>query len=370
MYMFVSDIKQALLITVTTFLTSCIIMPLMKWVAHHIGAIDVPRKDEKGRHIHKNPIPKLGGLGIFLSFLVGYMLFGIHSVQMNSILIGSFLIVLTGVIDDVHSLRASQKLIGQLAAAFVTVFYGGILLNDITAFGFYINFGIWAYPLTIFFIIACVNIINLIDGLDGLSGGITSIFYVTIGIIGFCQGRSGTMVMLLTFIMLGSTLGFLVYNFYPAKIFAGDCTMFMGYIISIITLLEFKGPALTSFFVPLMVLSIPILDTLFAIIRRTLKGQPIFSADKEHLHHQLLGMNFSQRTTVLIIYGINILFAMASIFYTLKDPSIGIAIYIVLFILVVWFVLHTTIISEKGYQKIHQLEQSVKEKINKNKINK
>lgn len=368
--MFGNDINQAILITLVTFLVSCFIMPLMKWLAHHIGAMDIPRSDENNRHIHKKPTPKLGGLGIFLSFLVGYMLFGIQSIQMNSILIGSFIIVLTGIIDDVKSLRASQKLVGQLLAACVIVFYGGILLSNISFFGFSVDFGILAYPLTIFFLVACVNIINLVDGLDGLSGGITSIFYLTIGIIGFFQGRSGSMVMLLTFIMLGSTLGFLLHNFYPAKIFAGDCTMFMGFMIAIITLLEFKGTALTSLFVPLMILGIPILDTLFAIIRRMLKRQPIFSADKEHLHHQLLGMNFSQRTTVLIIYGINILFALSSIFYTLKDPYLGIIIYVILFILVVWFVLHTTIISEKGYRKVQQFESAVKQKIRKPKQDK
>lgn len=367
--MFGNDINQAVLITLVTFLTSSLIMPVMKWLANHIGAMDIPRDDEHQRHIHKKATPKLGGLGIFLSFLFGYMLFGVQSIQMNSILIGSFIIVLTGIIDDVKSLRASQKLIGQFLAACVIVFYGGILLNNITCFGFSIDFGIWSYPLTLFFIIGCVNIINLIDGIDGLSGGITSIFYLTIGIIGFFQGRSGSMVMIITFIMLGSTLGFLLHNFYPARIFAGDCTMFMGFMIAIITLLEFKGTALTSFFVPLMILGIPILDTLFAIIRRMLKRQPIFSADKEHLHHQLLGMNFSQRTTVLIIYGINILFALASIFYTLKDPYLGTIIYIILFILVVWFVLHTTIISEKGYHKVQQLEQAVKQKMVKNKVN-
>lgn len=362
-----TDIKQALLITIVTFFTSVFMMPIMKWLANHIGAIDVPRDDENHRHIHKKATPKLGGLGIFLSFLIGYMLFGVPSVKMNSILIGSFIIVLTGIVDDVKSLKASQKLVGQLFAACVLVFYGGILLNNITAFGYSFDFGIWAYPLTLFFVVACVNVINLIDGLDGLSGGITSIFYLTIGIIGFFQGRSGSLVMIITFIMLGATLGFLLHNFYPAKIFAGDCTMFMGFMIAVITLLEFKGTALTSFFVPIMILGIPILDTLFAIIRRMLKGQPIFSADKQHLHHQLLGMNFSQRTTVLIIYGVNLLFSLASIFYTLKDQYLGIVIYIIIFILVAWFVLHTTIISETSYKKVQQIEQAVKEKMVKGK---
>lgn len=344
------QILTASKIVITTFLFSFILMFLMQKVATHVGALDLPREEEGHRHIHKKVTPKLGGVGIFLAFLLGYMLFGEQSIRMNSILIGSFIIVLTSIVDDIKPIKATYKLLGHLAAAMVIVFYGGILLNNITLFGYSFDFGILAYPITILFIVACTNIINLIDGLDGLSGGICSIFYLTIIIIGLYQGRSGSLVMVLTLIMLGSTLGFLVHNFHPAKIFAGDGATFMGFIIAVITLLEFKGPALISFFVPVTILGIPILDTLFAIIRRLLKGQPPFQADRQHLHHQLLGMNFSQTNTVLIIYGINILFAMASIFYTLKDPIIGQIIYIVLFIIVVWFVFHTTIISDKNPQ--------------------
>ncbi len=343
-----TQILAASKIVLITFLFSAAIMFLMKKIANHIGAVDVPRTEEGHRHIHKQITPKLGALGIFLSFLLGYMLFGEQSVRMNSILIGSFIVILTGIIDDIRPIKATHKLLGHLAAAMVIVFYGKILLNNITAFGLTFDFGLLSYPITILFIIACTNIINLIDGLDGLSGGICTIFYITIAIIGFYQGRAGSLVMILTLIMLGSTLGFLLHNFYPAKIFAGDCVTFLGFIIAVITLLEFKGPALISFFVPITILGIPILDTLFAIVRRLLKGQPPFKADREHLHHQLLGMNFSQRNTVLIIYGINILFAAASIFYTLKDPIIGQILYIIIFIIVIWFVLHTTIIYDKS----------------------
>ena len=351
------QILDASKIVLVTFLFTALIMPFIKRVAIHVGAIDVPRSDEGNRHIHKKATPMLGGVGIFLGFLFGYMLFGEQSIRMNSILIGSFIIILTGIIDDIAPIRAYQKMLGHIVAACIIVFYGGITLDTITAFGYSFDFGIFAPWITILFIVACTNIINLIDGADGLSGGICSIFYLTIGIIGFYQGRSGSLVMILTFIMLGSTLGFLLHNFYPAKIFAGDCATFMGFIISIITLLEFKGPALTSFFVPLMILGIPILDTLFAIIRRLLKGQPPFKADKQHLHHQLLGMNFSQRTTVLIIYGINLLFAAASILYTIKDPVLGKIIYIIIFVIVLWFVLHTTIISDKTPTRTKKIEE-------------
>ena len=342
------QLLSAMEIVLTTFLCSFLIMFGMRKIAIHIGAMDIPSSKEGKRHIHKKATPKLGGVGIFLAFLVGYMLFGEQSIRMNSILIGSFIVVLTGIVDDINPIKAKNKLLGHIIAASIIVFYGGILLDNITAFGFFFNFGILSYPITIFFIVACTNIINLIDGLDGLSGGICSIFYITIAIIGYYQGRAGSLVMILTLIMLGATLGFLAHNFHPAKIFAGDCATFMGFIISIISLLEFKGPALISFFVPVAILGIPILDTLFAIIRRLLKGKPPFEADKEHLHHQLLGMNFSQTATVLIIYGIDLLFATATIFFTIINPLIGEIIYVIIFIIVIWFVLHTTIISENN----------------------
>ena len=366
------DVIDALKIVVVTFMFSALLMPFMIKIAKHVGAIDRPRSDEGNRHIHKKEVPFFGGLGIFLSFLMGYMLFGSPSIKMNSILIGSFIIILTGITDDIKPIKSWQKLIGHLIAASVITFYGNITLNNITAFGINLDFGIFAYPLTILFIAACANIINLIDGLDGLSGGICSIFFITIGIIGLYQGRAGSLVMILTFTMLGATLGFLLFNFHPAKIFAGDCSTFLGFIISVITLLEFKGPALISLFVPLTILAIPILDTLFAIIRRALKRQPIFSADKKHLHHQLLGMNFSQVHTVLIIYLIDILFSVATLMFMIKDQKKGIIIYIILLILILWFVFHTSIISDKNPERMKLIGnklKGVKEKKEKKKDN-
>ncbi len=357
-----SDIGISLKMVVVTFVFSVLIMPVMKRIAHHIGAIDIPRRDEGNRHIHKKPIPKLGGVGIFFAFLFGYMLFGQNSIKMNAILIGSFIIILTGIIDDINDLRASRQLVAQLVAAAVIVFYGRIVLTDITAFGFHIQFGIFSELITILFIVGCINIINFTDGLDGLSGGVTSIFYITTAVICFYQGRLGTLEMTLTLLMLGSTLGFLVHNFYPAKIFAGQSSMFMGFMISIICLLGFKGTALTSLFVPLAILGLPILDTLFAIIRRTLKGQPIFSADRCHIHHQLLGMNFSHRATVVIVYIINILFALTSVFYVLKDPLAAKIIYVILTIIVVWFVCYTNIITEKKPPNLKDIKNKIQKK--------
>ncbi len=342
-----NTLLYSLKVVIFTLIVSALSILLVKKIAIHVNAIDIPNE----RKVHQKPMPRLGGMGIFFAFLVGYMFFGQNTIRMNSILIGSFLILLTGIIDDINPLTAKEKLFGQLLAALVIVFYGNIILNRITAFGFDINFGIFSYPITIIFIIACMNIINLIDGLDGLAGGIASIFFLTIIIICLFHGTTAGLEFTLALIMLGSTLGFLIHNFYPAKIFAGDSgALFLGFIIAVISLLGYKATVLTSVFVPLLTLAVPILDTFFAILRRLFHHKKISDADKLHLHHQLLGMKFSHRTTVLIIYGVDILFAMASIFYTLSaevDIYIRRAIYIILFILVFWFVNKTNIITEK-----------------------
>ena len=337
-------IKNILWMVFIPFAFVALIMPFVKKIAYKLGAIDKPR----GRHIHKKDTPKLGGLAIFFGFLLGYMIFGEHSEQMNSVLIGSFIIILTGIIDDVCELKPVHKMIGQIGAALVITVYGKILLVDVSAFGIYLNFGIFTYPITILFIVGCINCINLIDGLDGLSGGISAIYYLTMGIIGCIVGKFD-LEFVLTFTMLGATLGFLVHNFYPAKIFAGDTgSMFMGFTIAVISLLGFKNVTMTSLIIPLLILAVPILDTLFAILRRALKGEKIYEGDTYHIHHQLLNRNISQRKTVLIIYFINILFAFASIVYIVDiENKISYYVYGLLAIIVILFVWNTNIIFDR-----------------------
>lgn len=340
-------VTKIFLIVMTTFLFVAFLVPFIKKLAFHVGALDIPNK----RKVHKEPMPRLGGLGIFFGFLFGYMLFGEPSSIMNSVLIGSFIIVLIGAIDDIKPVKASVKFVCQFAAAIVVACYGKLLIQDLSAFGYYIDFGIWAYPITIFFILGCVNCINLIDGLDGLSSGISAIYFATVGVIALIVGKTG-IDFVLTFIMLGAVLGFLVHNFHPASIFAGDSgSLFMGFMIAVIALLGFKSVTLTSFIIPLLILAIPILDTLFAILRRTLKGESISTPDKCHLHHQLLNKNFSHRATVLIIYSINMLFAFASIVYVIGDKKLGYIIYSVLVIIVLILVTKTDIVFDHNEKK-------------------
>lgn len=321
------------------------LFPLTKWISHHVGALDYPNE----RKVHKKPMPLMGGLMMFFGFLFGYMLFAPQTTQMLSILIGGFILIITGILDDIKPLKAKEAIVGQIAAACVVTFYGKILLNDISFFGFYFDFGWFAYPLTILFMVSVMNIINFIDGLDGLAAGISSIFFTTIGIIAFIMHNIGSLEITLTFIMLGACLGFLIFNFNPAKIFMGETgSMFLGFMISVVCLVGFKAVTLTSLVVPLLILAIPILDTLFAIIRRIIHKKPIYVADKQHLHHQLLNKKFSQKTTVLIIYAVSILFSVASVFYVLKDRKYGIIIYVILMILITWVVLTTDILTDKA----------------------
>ena len=337
-----------------TFSSAVVLIPFMKKVAFKINAVDVPRTI----HIHKKTTPKLGGVAIFFSFLLGYMLFGTHSSIMNAVLIASFIIILLGVFDDIVELGPLAQFIGQSIASIIIVFYGGLLIRhlDIAAFNIFINFHWFAYPLTLFFILGCINCINLIDGLDGLSGGICSIYYLTVGIIAIIQGKTG-LDFILAFTMLGATMGFLVYNFNPASIFAGDAgSNFMGLMVAVIALLGFKNVTITSFIIPLVILAIPILDTLFAMIRRFLKHQPLFRGDKAHIHHQFLNRNFSVKQTVFIIYIIDLLFAGASIVYVLLDGLVVYLIYAILLVIMMLIVLKTNIVFDREYIKQRRIK--------------
>lgn len=357
-------IIEVLKIVVSVMAFTAILFPVVKWISYHVGALDYPNE----RKIHKKPMPVMGGLMIYFGFLFGYMLFAPQNTQMLAILIASFIVVITGILDVIKPLKARQKLVGQLVAASIVVFYGKILLNDISAFGYYIDFGWFAYPITIVFIVALMNCINFIDGLDGLSSGISSIFFATIGVIAFIMHNIGSLEITIAFIMLGACLGFLIFNFNPAKIFMGEIgSMFLGFMIAVVCLLGFKAVTLTSLVVPMIILAIPILDTLFAILRRLIHHKPIYEADKQHLHHQLLNKKFSQRTTVLIIYLVSILFSLASIFYVLKNQRYGIIIYVILVILITWVVLTTDILTDKAKLDLSKIKFRKKKKDKKDK---
>lgn len=342
---------NVLLIVFVTFLCSFLFTYLAKVIAKHVNAIDIPNE----RKVHTKPTPRLGGLSIYVAFLMGYILYGTVNTQMISILIGSFILVILGIIDDINSIKARYKFLVQLVAASIVVIYGQIYFNEISILGLHLVFSKpIGYLFSILFIAAIANAINFIDGLDGLASGISSIYFLTIGIIAFLLNRIGGLDIILAFIMLGSTLGFLVHNFPPAKIFMGDTgSLFLGFMIAVVSLLGFKGATLTSLIIPILVLAVPIFDTVFAIFRRLIKHQNIAVADKEHFHHQLLKLKFNPQASILIIYAIDIMFCAVSIFYVIGEAEVAIGIYVILMLVLLFIVMKTDILFEHKKGVVH-----------------
>ena len=338
---FIVNGYNVFIIILTTFLTSLILTHLMIKISKNMNIMDIPNE----RSVHKKPTPLLGGIAIFLSFLFGFILFGNQNPLMISILIASFLILLLGIFDDIKPIKARYKFVIHILVALIVVFYGGLKLTHVDIFSLSLNFK-WMSPyITILIIVGIINAVNLIDGLDGLCAGISSIYFLTIGVIALILNKFNGLDIILSFIMLGSTLGFLVFNFPPAKIFMGDTgSTFLGLMISVIMLLGFKTVTLTS------LLILPITDTLFAIIRRALNKKPIGQADKEHIHHQLL-KHLSTRKTILVIYIVDLIFSVVSIFYAIGKKKEMIIFYILLMFILLYLVFKTNVIFKKKENK-------------------
>lgn len=344
---FIVNGYNVFIIILTTFLTSLILTHLMIKISKNMNIMDIPNE----RSVHKKPTPLLGGIAIFLSFLFGFILFGNQNPLMISILIASFLILLLGIFDDIKPIKARYKFVIHILVALIVVFYGGLKLTHVDIFSLSLNFK-WMSPyITILIIVGIINAVNLIDGLDGLCAGISSIYFLAIGVIALILNKFNGLDIILSFIMLGATLGFLVFNYPPAKIFMGDTgSTFLGLMISVIMLLGFKTVTLTSLLIPLVLLILPITDTLFAIIRRALNKKPIGQADKEHIHHQLL-KHLSTRKTILVIYVVDLIFSVVSIFYAIGKKKEMIIFYILLMFILLYLVFKTNVIFKKKENK-------------------
>lgn len=340
---FIVNGHNIFLIVLISFVCSVLLVPITMKVAIHVNAMDYP--DGK-RKLQKKPMPRLGGLAIFLSFMVGYMLFARENTMMLSILMASFLLVLVGFVDSINPVKAKYQLLTHIIAAMTVCIYGGLVLNDVTFLGLNFSFTYpFNYVVTVIFLVAFINMINLIDGLDGLAGGISCIYFATITIIGLICTQMEGLDVILAVIMFGATVGFLVYNFPPAKTYMGNCgSDFLGFIIGVIALLGFKATTLTSIVIPIVIMAIPIFDTVLAILRRAIQHKGIFTPDRDHFHHQLLKMKFSPRVSILIIYFITIMFSSVSIFFVLGDQKQAMFIYIILMLFLLFIVMKTDIL--------------------------
>lgn len=310
-----SDLAN-LIYGVVAFLCSALISftmtPVVRVLAFRIGAIDVPLDQ---RRMHKKPIPRIGGLAIFVAFTVSTMIFCEPSAQLYSIWIGGGVLVVLGILDDIYRLPAMLKFVVQIGAAFIAVACG-VVIDNISVAGNYIMFGNWGIPITVLWIVGLANAINLIDGLDGLACGVsaicsTSLFFV---ILLAGDGASALIIALLA----AACFGFLPFNKNPAKIFMGDTgALFLGYALAVTAISGvFKLHTLISFGVPMTIFALPLLDTSIAFVRRIIHGRSPFSPDRGHLHHRLVDMGFTQKNAVRILYAITALLGLVAVVFT------------------------------------------------------
>ena len=309
-----------------------IMTPVAKWLAPKVGAVDKP----DARKVHSKIMPRMGGLGIFAGFMVG----GIFYAGMNSQTIGLFLsttiVFLVGIIDDMKTLSAYVKLLGQIVAALVFVAFGGYVKYLTNPFGgdlIFLDF--WGIPVTIIWLVGICNAVNLIDGLDGLAGGVSTISAFTMAVVSYSSGH--TLASALCLVLAFSTIGFLRYNFSPAQIFMGDSgSLTLGFVLAAISIMGFaKGATVIALIIPILILGIPIFDTFFAIVRRAAEHKPIFQPDKGHLHHRLLALGLSHKQTVVIIYAITLFMGFFAILLTLLNSWQALLIFFVVLLLLV-----------------------------------
>lgn len=310
-------------IVLIPFLIALCITPLVKRYSFYAKSYAL----ENERTVHHGKISRIGGVSIYLAFIITCAFFVEADRAIDGIVLGGSIMFFTGLIDDLIDLKPKVKLAFEIVAAIVLIYFG-VSVDVIRFLGITIDNPFITITFTILWIAGITNAVNLIDGLDGLAGGISTVILVVIGCLAIVERRID--VVTITFILAASTVGFLVYNAHPASIFMGDCgALFLGFMISAISLLGFKSSTVVTLALPILLLLLPIVDTLSAILRRTLRGMKFMQADKSHLHH-LLMKQFGHRNTVIIMCGITALFGLCAFIYMLNTIIGLVVIFIVL----------------------------------------
>ena len=341
------------------FAVSFLMCPLVKSFAYRIGAIDVPKDS---RRMHKKPVPRLGGLAIYLGFLVSLLLFVRVDGELQGILLGASVIVVLGVVDDMSPLRAYFKFCVQIAAALIAVFHGVVIETlsnpNVFADSPYWDLGWLSVPVTVLWIVGITNAVNLIDGLDGLACGVSTISAVTVLVIALLVSEGD--IALVMAALAGACLGFLPYNRNPARMFMGDTgSTFLGYVLATVSIQGlFKYYAVVSFAVPFLILGLPMFDTLFAIVRRLAHGQNPMAPDRGHIHHRLIDMGLSQKQAVAALYVISSILGLSAVVLT---SSGAVKAMIFLLALAVAAFLASRVIFRRDIDRAEQAEKTAAE---------
>ena len=320
---------------ICAFFISVTSTPVVRTLAFKCGVTDIPKDN---RRMHKKEMPLMGGAAIFLAFTVTVLIFCKPTVQTIAMLVGNLIIVITGIIDDKYDMNAFVKLFLQIAASVVAV-GGGIVFEQINLFGYDIAFGSLAPVVTVLWITAITNAVNLIDGLDGLSCGVSTISATTL-LFTLLRTDTDINVICMIAILVGACMGFLPFNFNPARIFMGDTgALFLGYTLSVLSVVGvFKSDMVLAFFIPLSIFGLPLADTCFAVIRRLAHGKSPFAPDRGHLHHRLIDMGFGQKQSVRILYAVCAILGISAVMLTGTSTRggalmlvVGLAIFFVTF---------------------------------------
>lgn len=318
---------------IIALVVSYLLTPGVKKVAIKVGAVDRPN----ARKVHTHVIPRLGGLAIYIGFMAAVLFCVPLHHELIGMLLGCTAIVAIGIWDDICNIPARVKLVGQIAAACIPVAFG-IQIEWLTnPFGDILVLPeVIAIPVTIFWIIGFTNTVNLIDGLDGLAAGVA--FIASISMFLLAVNLNQFLPALIIVSMAGAALGFLQYNFNPAKIFMGDTgSMLLGYTLAVSAVLGLvKTAATVALVVPIIALGLPILDTTFAIIRRRMSGVPIFQPDKGHLHHRLLALGMTQKQAVLIMYFVSMMLGIVALFVANVSYQTGIVTVLVVLAVIIY----------------------------------
>ncbi|HFI0026134.1 TPA: glycosyltransferase family 4 protein [Streptococcus suis] len=329
-----------IMVIITTMVISAIATPLVRFLSFKVGAVDNPN----ARRINKVPMPSAGGLAIFIAFTLAALWFlpgivthvNFHGTYFDYILplvVASTIIVVTGFIDDVKELTPAPKMLGIVIAASIIWFFTEFHFDSfkIPFGGPFIIFPTWlSFFLTVLWIVAITNAVNLIDGLDGLVSGVSIISLTTMGIVSYFFLHDSNIFLTLTiFILVAAIIGFLPYNYHPAIIYLGDTgALFIGFMIGVLSLQGLKNSTAVAVVTPMIILGVPITDTVVAIIRRKLSGRKISEADKMHLHHRLLSLGLTHRGTVLVIYAISFIFSLTSLLLNVSSRVGGVLLVV------------------------------------------
>ena len=316
-------VKLSLVTLFIAWASTVLVIPWIKKASYSIGLLDHPET----RKVHTSPTPRLGGIGIYFGFVIASLLLVPIDTQLLTIITGATFILALGIWDDIKSINPFLKLGCQLAIA-TSTYYFGISIHWISSpDGGFIFLQWLSGPLTIMWIVGLINAINLLDGLDGLAGGISAISATILAIVAIQNQQYIVAILMLA--LLGSCLGFLKFNFSNAQVFMGDSgSMFLGYILACVSVIGvLKSTVTFALLIPILIFAVPISDTLFSIIRRIRKKQPLFKADNGHYHHRLLDLGLTSKQITLLSYIISALLGILAIFMT---QSSGISSYILL----------------------------------------